>query len=255
MGSKMAVNITRADIERYRTRRRDEVSGSTVNRELGCLRAVYNKAILWNLLEKNPAANIDMFPEKPRVRFLREEEQRRLLEACKISDQPLLYPIAALGMLTGLRRGELLALEWRHIDLQRKILTVEHGKGDKSRIVPLCPQAVLVIEQMSRNSETHRLFPTNSIKKSFTTALKRAGITDSRFHDLRHCFASTLAAQGTDLLTIRDLLGHTTIEMAMRYSHLSNAKLRDAVNGLPDVLPQTAVPDAAASVPSRHTAI
>ena len=125
----MAVNITRADIERYRLRRKDEVSGSTVNREAGCLRAVFNKAILWGLLEKNPAQGIDMFPERPRVRFLREEEQRTLLEACKKSDQRLLYPIVALAMLTGLRRGELLALEWRHIDLQRKILMVEPAKG------------------------------------------------------------------------------------------------------------------------------
>ena len=129
------------------------------------------------------------------------------------------------------------------------------AKGDKSRIVPLCPQVVSVIEEMSRKGKGDRLFPTNSVKKSFTTALNRAGITDFRFHDLRHCFASTLAAQGTDLLTIRDLLGHTTLEMAMRYSHLSNAKLREAVNGLPDVLPQAAAAHAAASVSSQHTAI
>ena len=106
-----------------------------------------------------------------------------------------------------------------------------------------------MIEQIGHKAEGDRLFPTNSVKKSLATALKRARISNFRFHDLRHCFASTLAAQGTDLLSIRDLLGHTTLEMTMRYSHVSNARVRDAVNSLLDVLPQTAGIGADASVP------
>lgn len=236
-GNASATRVTRADIDSYRKWRREEVSGATVNREAACLRAVFNKAILWNLVDKNPASNLDMFPEEPRVRYLKEEEQRRLLESCRQSDQPLLYPIVALAMLSGLRRGELLALKWGHIDFHRKMIVVEHAKGHKARHVPLCPQALEVLGELTRGNEDDLLFPVTSVKKSFATALKRAEITNLRFHDLRHCFASSLAAQGIDLLSIKELLGHTTMQMSLRYSHLSDRKLRDAVCSLPDILP------------------
>ncbi len=235
-GNSPARSITREELDRYRVERKREVSGASVNREMSCCRRIFNLSISWQLLEHNPASHIEMFPETRRMKFLRVAEQRRLLAACRESEQPLLYPIVVLALTTGCRRGELLSLEWKHIDLDSATLTIENTKNHLPRTVPLCLQAVQVLQELPRGDENDKLFPINSVKRSYTTALRRAGLEGFRFHDLRHTAASTLVNQGVDLLTVQRILGHESLAMTLRYSHLTDRKLRDAVNQLPDIV-------------------
>ncbi|HUT02449.1 MAG TPA: tyrosine-type recombinase/integrase [bacterium] len=237
-GKRPAISITREDLDRYRMARKQEVSGASVNREMSCCRRVFNLAIAWELLEHNPASHIGMFTETRRMKFLRIKEQRQLLVACRESRQPLLYPIVVLALTTGCRRGELMALRWRHLDLASKTLTVETSKNHLPRTVPLCPQAVHILQGLPRGAENDKLFPVGDIKKSYAGALRRAGLVGFTFHDLRHTAASTLVNQGVDLLTVQRLLGHESLAMTLRYSHLTDRKLRDAANQMPDIVSQ-----------------
>jgi len=142
-GNWRATDIAVTDLEAYRHKRIDSgVKPASVNREVGMLRHAYNKMIEWGSLKANPAAKIKPFKERSRLRFLTQDEQRRLLQACSESEQPLLLPLVSIALLTGLRAGELRNLEWRDIDLRRRILTVRAGKGDKDRSVPLSHQAI-----------------------------------------------------------------------------------------------------------------
>jgi len=239
-GDRPAAGITVEDLEAYRHKRRDAgARPATVNREIGMLRHAYNKAVEWGLLRDNPAAKIKPFKEHSRLRFLTRDEQDRLLLACSESTQRLLLPLVSIGLLTGLRAGELRALEWRDIDLRRRILTVRSGKGDTDRSVPLCDQAVEVLTRMKHKGD--RLFPIGSWKRSFATALRKAKITDFKFHDLRRTFATNLSSAGVDLVTIKRVLGHSQFSATLVYLGTSEERMLDAVSRLPELRTQGSV--------------
>ncbi len=149
-----------------------------------------------------------------------------------------LAPLVLLAMNTGLRRGELFGLDWGDVNLPGKMLTVraETAKSRKARHVPLNAEALEVLKRVKKHSNGTGLVFANdkgdrfgSIKKSWAGLLESAGINDFRFHDLRHDFASKLVAAGVDLYTVKELLGHASIEMTQRYAHLAPHKLADAV--------------------------
>jgi integrase len=136
-------------------------------------------------------------------------------------------------MNTGLRRGELLAMRWDSIDFKHRILTVEGGtaKSRQTRHVPLNDEAMDVLNRWREHTQGgRRVF---EIKTGFKTAwaklLKRADITKFRWHDLRHHFASRLVQLGVPLNTVRDLLGHSSVAMSLRYAHLAPDQRREAV--------------------------
>jgi len=208
------------------------VSRATCNREIALLRHCINKAIQWGLLSgDNPAAKVRAFKERHRVRFLSKDERRRLLRACSESSQPLLLPFVKLALLTGLRSGELHALLWADVDLRTGTLIVRRGKGDKSRIVPLNAEAVDILKGIDHTSGA--VFPVKSFKHSFRTACRLAKLENFRFHDLRRCYATALLAEGADLVTVRDLLGHAEIPQTLIYLASSRDRLRRAVDNLP----------------------
>jgi len=149
-----------------------------------------------------------------------------------------LTPMILLALNTGLRRNELWNLVWGDIDLKQKTLTV-HGKGAKSgqtRHIPLNPTAMHTLK-------THRgdVFPMPSnpvfgkhyFQKSFASLLKSAQIEKFTFHCFRHTFASRLVMAGVPLNTVRELLGHSSLEMTLIYAHLAPDNLRQAVDLLP----------------------
>jgi len=152
-----------------------------------------------------------------------------------------LKPLVLLALHTGLRRGELLGLSWPDVDLDHAQLTVcgRTAKSGRTRHVPLNAEA-LAIAQGWKESGGADLGPVftrygvrlASVKKSWAAVLDAAGIENFRFHDLRHSFASRLVSRGVDLNTVRELLGHASLAMTIRYSHLAPELKRAAVEKL-----------------------
>jgi integrase len=144
-----------------------------------------------------------------------------------------LTPSVLLSMNTGLRRGELLALRWESIDFNRQMLTVEGGtaKNRQTRHVPLNDEATRALTQWREQTKGgQRVFETRTgFKTAWAALLKRAAITKFRWHDLRHHFASRLVQAGVPLNTVRDLLGHSSMAMSLRYAHLAPDQRREAV--------------------------
>lgn len=155
-----------------------------------------------------------------------------------------LEPIVIIAMNTGLRKGELLSLRWENVDLENAFLTVlgSEAKSGKSRHVPLNNNAKEAfikwrsdLQQIYANA-TGFVFEGDSgshladIKKGWGKLLQDAKITNLTFHDLRHHFASMLVMAGVDLNTVRELLGHATLDMTLRYAHLAPEHKAAAVN-------------------------
>ena len=136
-------------------------------------------------------------------------------------------------MNTGLRRGELLSLSWTDIDLQEKLLTVRgaFAKSGDTRYVPLNDEVQSLLKNWQKDSiKTERVFPvTTSFKTSWAALLERAKVTRFRWHDLRHHFASRLVQAAVPLNTVRELLGHGSLTITLRYAHLAPNQTRDAV--------------------------
>jgi len=148
------------------------------------------------------------------------------------------YPGVILVSNAGLRRGELFSLQWENVDLQQAILTVEgaYAKSGKTRHVPLNMEALNVLKAWHNQTTGNELVFHNkdgkrfdTIKKSWGTILKSAGIKEFRWHDLRHHFASRLVMLDVDLNTVRELLGHADISMTLRYAHLAPEHKANAV--------------------------
>jgi len=216
-------------IEHFKSSRIDknEVAPSTVNRDLACLKRIYNLAIRWGFAENNPVNKVDFFKENSgRLKYLATEEISLLLSVCP----PYLRDIVEFVIHTGLRRGELFSLKWSDIDLKNKLLILKNTKNNEERVIPLNDIALNVLRRVPRQLHSEYVFTSPAtktgsqiidIKKSFKTALEKAGIKDFRFHDLRHTFASHLIMAGVDLTTVKELMGHKDIRMTLRYSHLS----------------------------------
>lgn len=235
-GNMLITDITAQDLELHKNRRHDEVKPATTNREISCIKHMFTKAIHWDYLRKNPLRSVKKFREPPgRVRYLKENEIAKLLYCCAEHIKPVV--ITALN--TGMRKGEILNLKWSDVDIVKRIITIRDSKNHESRHIPINDELYTVLLKLPQNSncDGHVFLgkhgePIRSIQNAWERAVKNAGITDFRFHDLRHTFASHLAMRGVDIRVLQELLGQKTIAMTVRYSHLSNKVLRKAVDKL-----------------------
>jgi integrase len=193
----------------------------------------------WGWLRDNPMHNVRM-PRIPRgrVRYLSEDARQRLLNACKGSRNPWLYTVVVLALSTGARKMELRRLRWPDVDVQRQVITLHETKNGERCVLPLTGHAwdLLQYHALHRRTDTELLFPRQrelnkpmDIREAWESTVKRAGITDFRFHDLRHSCASYLAMRGASLAEIAEVLGHKTLQMTKRYTHLSEAHTRGVV--------------------------
>jgi len=224
---------------------RGERKPSTVNRYLAALSHAFTIAVNeWGWLEDSPMRKVGKFKEsRGRVRFLSDEERHRLLSACQENQNPYLYPIVVLALSTGARKMEINALKWPDIDLKRdKPQIILHDtKNGERRLLPLAGHALELVRDLAkvRRIDTPLLFPSKvnphkpmDIRAPFNRALIVAGIEDFRFHDLRHSAASYLAMNGASLAEIAEVLGHKTLQMVKRYSHLSEAHTTSVVESM-----------------------
>jgi integrase len=250
IGHYLLSDIAPALIVQYRdeladteTRYKRPRSQSTVNRYLAALSHCFTIAVQeWGWLDDSPMRKVRKYKESSgRVRFLNDDERKKLLEACEESDNPALYPIVVLALSTGARRDEILSLKWDQVDIKRGLITFYKTKNKEIKSIPLTGHGLEQVEKLNkvRHIDTDLLFPGRDRKKPidprfpWEAALKKAKITGFRFHDLRHTAASYLAMDGATPFEIADVLGHKTLQMTKRYSHLSpqhTAKVVEKMN-------------------------
>jgi integrase len=230
-GGRRAETITAREVEEWRDRLATSFAPATVAHYLTMLRAIFNRAVRDGKLSASPTRGVE-FPEEnnARVRYLSEKEEGELIEALP----DWLRRLAVFGMHTGLRLGELLALQWNDVDLVSRSLHVREAKSGQGRRLPLNQTALSILGEPKSGS----VFGPDSnamrmrINRQFRKAAEKACIANIRFHDLRHTFASRLVMGGIDIYRAQTLLGHKTARMTQRYAHLSPDFLREAVDTL-----------------------
>jgi integrase len=238
VGDRLVTDLRAEIVEQYKTERLEaKRAPGTVNREVALLRKMLSLAVEWQLLERHPLAGVKALQEPPgRTRYLAPEEILALLAAC----DPHLRPIVVCALNTGLRRDEILGLTWDQVDLRQRMIRVTKTKSGKARAIPINDPLLDELRRLPRrlgvayvfvNLETGTRYV--DIKKAFTAAVVRAGLSDFRLHDCRHTFATYIQAGLGDLRVTQTLLGHADVRMTVRYSHVSDARLRDAVAVLP----------------------
>jgi integrase len=216
---------------------------STVNREMTVLKHMMRRAVEWEYVSSNPFLDSQGRPlaglkalREPsgRTRFLSLEEIDQVLAACATSQSPYLRPFVVIALNTGMRRNEILGLTRKSVDWANHFLTLTDTKNGETRHVYLNDAAFAALQSMPPRLDTPRLLPLgpNQVTMLFGRAMKRARIEDFRLHDLRHTFASYQAMSGVAARGLQALLGHRDGRMTMRYSHLSDAYLRAAIDGV-----------------------
>ena len=229
LGGKCLEDISRALIDRITDARLAQGRrNATVNRTLEVIRAILRRCVNeWEWLDRVPRIRMLKEPTR-RVRFLsREEAQRLLLEL-----PSHLADMAAFSLATGLRRANVTGLLWTQVDLVRKVAWIhpDQAKARKAIPVPLNAEAVnMILAQLGRHPTHVFSYQGNPITqvstKAWYAALERAGITDFRWHDLRHTWASWHVQQGTPLHALQELGGWESVEMVRRYAHFSSEHL------------------------------
>jgi integrase len=208
---------------------------ATVNRELACLSKIFTMARNNGLLSDNPCRQVRKLREdNRRERVLSSDEEARLLVACT-GPRAHLLPIIVLALNTGMRRGDLLSLSWSQVDFERGLIFVPNRKrGDsKGHWLPMNSVVRQELAAMSlRRSSDGQVFGVRDIKTAWRSALREAGITGLRFHDLRHTAATRLAEAGCDAFTIAAILGHSSIQTSARYTHASDERKRRAMEAI-----------------------
>lgn len=249
LGSYVLADVTPSLITEHRNRLVGEINNygrkigtSTANRYVTALGHVFTIAVNeWELIENNPVRKVSKLKEpRGRVRFLSDEERAKLLQACKESENPFLYTITVLALSTGARKNEILTLRWEDIDFKRGLITIHYTKNGERRSLPLKGYALELVQGHSkvRSLKNDYVFPSLKsghpidIRTAWENAVKKAEITDFKFHDLRHSAASYLAMNGASLAEIAEVLGHKTLQMVKRYAHLSEAHTSKVVESM-----------------------
>lgn len=245
---------------------------ATVNRDITALKAALNKAVEWGLLGESPLHSVKPIKtdDLARVRYLSPDEETALRAALDRREERLradrasanawrerrnydllpdlrtgfadhLKPMVLLSVNTGLRWGELSQLHRQDVNLARRTISIRGttAKAGKTRHIPLNDEALAVLHSwLELAADSDYVFPNpdgrpfDNVRKSWQAVLEDAGIQDFRWHDLRHHFASKLVMAGVDLNTVRELLGHSDIQMTLRYAHLAPEHKAEAVSRL-----------------------
>ena len=218
------------------TRHKGIRADASINREMATLRHIFSKAVEWDMIDRNPfekGKSLLLKVNNQRIRYLTEDEIAKLLDQCRL--QKHLHRIVTCAINTGMRRGEILTLRWEQI--RNGFIYLEKTKTKNRREIPINHDLARVFKEIRKEQElsSKYVFTYNSrtiqrVERAFKGAVRRAGIKDFKFHDLRHTFASHVIMRGGSLKDVQELLGHKTMSMTLRYSHLSQEHKKKAVN-------------------------
>lgn len=240
IGSMWVADVTPSVVSRWRNELINQPShkgkpraGATVLRYLASLSHAFTIAMKdWCWVTDNPVLKITKPRQsRGRERYLSDVERERLLKCCDESSSRFLKTVVVLAISTGMRRGEIMNLTWQRVDFDRNMIYLTETKNDTSRAVPLASLARTLLLDLikSKRVDSDLVFyggdPQKPIdlKKPWETAVRKADLHNFRFHDLRHTAASYLAMNGATHMEIAAVLGHKTLAMVKRYSHLANS--------------------------------
>ncbi len=215
---------------------------------MAAIKHMFTKAVEWDMVEEDLLKRVrkvkQLKKNNRRLRYLSKEECQALVNACN----GYLKSIVLTALNTGMRRGELLSLKWDNVDLKHGFILLEQEdtKNGERREIPINDTLRWTLEALPRRLDGGNVFfnpetdkPYQTLSAAFIKACKKAGIQDFRFHDLRHTFASILVMAGKDLTTVKELLGHRTLAMTLRYAHLAPSHKVQAVDVLDGILNET----------------
>lgn len=236
------ISSLRDELAKGSTNRGKKRTAATVNRYLAALSHALNIAVNeWEWIESNPVLKIKKQPESQgRVRYLDDDERIRLLSACKQSSNQQLYAIVVLALSTGMRKGEILNLKRRDVFLNKGFVVLDQTKNKERRRVPIIGYAHEILSNHLKIAclGSEFVFPSKDgkkpidIKRPWEVAVSVAELNDFRFHDLRHSCASYLAMNGASQRDLMEVLGHKTVQMTKRYSHLSESHISSVVSSM-----------------------
>ena len=245
-------------IEQFQTERLQKGhKPATVNRHIATLKHMFTKATDWNMVEEETLKRVRkvklLEENNRRLRYLNKDECKKLIDACK----PHLKPIVITALNTGMRKEEILSLQWeKNIDLKNGFILLDVTKNGERREIPINATLHEVLSGIVRRIDIPYVFYVarkkketenqtevsklsqryGNIHRSFQSACTKAKIRDFHFHDLRHTFASQLVMAGVDITTVKELLGHKTLTMSLRYAHLAPSHKVKAVDILDNAI-------------------
>lgn len=238
-------------LEDYKIWRHKNVKAWTLNNDIKEIKSIFNKAIEWKHIYVNPAKHltyIEISDAKP-IRFLSEEEYKRFFEICK-QDYAEYHSIFYTFVHTGMRRGEILSLEWTDIDFKQGIIQIQSKDGFKPkgidkksrtakvRRIPIHDHLKHLLYKMRQPSGkvfTYRgsAYSDNRLRRVLMRIADRAEIKGlTRLHELRHSYATFLVKHGVDIYKVKELLGHSDIRDTMKYAHMPTEFMKEDVKKL-----------------------
>ena len=244
-------NITTKLLEQYQTKLMQEgKKAATINRHLATIKHMMTKAVDWLMVEEEALKRVRkvklLEENNRRLRYLSKEEIESLLNYCPSHLKPLII----MALNTGMRRGEIFNLKWEQVDLKHGFVLLDVTKNGDRREIPINRTLRETLETLHQGTKEwpRRLDipwvfydvrsekPYRDLRKGFYLACKKAGIQNFKFHDCRHTFASHLVMGGVDLTSVKELLGHKTLTMTLRYSHLAPSHKVKAVEILDSII-------------------
>lgn len=252
--------INESDIERFKKMRSDNgAKPSTVNRELATLSHLFNKALEWQWIDNKPALIKRYKENTSRITYLTIKQINHLLSAAEQDSNEQIYLFIVIGLETAMRRMEILSIQIKHIDLEKRIIYIPQAKaGARQQPITAHLQEILLKRLSSLAPQSIWLFPsktsacgyTTNIEKPFRRVVRAAGLNPREVlrHTLRHTAITHLVQAGIDLPTVKRISGHKTLQMVERYSHQNGTHIQAAM----DVLDQRYRPE---SLISRSTAV
>jgi integrase len=229
-------------VEDYLTERLHDVTLATVSKELGILKSAYARAMRWDWVSSTPFRGIALNQDgEERVRWLTDEEEKRLVATAA----PWLRDLILVGLDTGLRRSNLVGLQWGWLHEQGTVLMVPRQlvKAKKATVmIPLTTRAATIIQRQVRHGDvpcvfTHsagRTYSLSQVSMAVIRTAKQAQLPGVSLHTLRHTFISRLVQAGRPLPEVAALAGHRDIKMTLRYAHLAPSHLRAGIQALED---------------------
>ena len=229
-------DITPSVITQHLDELKDRYAFATINRYKAVISVIFNHARRKLAAIDNPVRLVPTLKEdNVRTRFLSHDEVQRLLKVCKGTKWERFHLLVLMAITTGARRSELSHLKWSQIDLEQGLAYIPTTKNGEPRTLPLTTPVITELVKLDHqqdlifNSKRHPTKPYD-FTKLWLKALDEAGITNFRFHDLRHTCASYLAQGGASLLEIAEVLGHKQIQMTKRYAHLCVNHKKNLIN-------------------------